>query len=285
MQFGPQVSLTWTDNANDETGFVVERSDNGGGFVQIATPAADAINSLDTTVQPGHTYVYRVYAVSGAGPSGYSNEATAVIPLPPLAPTNLVLTVQGSLTTGPRIRVVFRDNQNGGNPETGFRVYRSDNGGAFNLLTTLPPRAGVGNVPAYFDYAVTGGNTYSYYVVTVRGVTPSAPSNTAIASVPPGPAAPSNFLATTQVTGGGTTARVNMIWTDNSNNESRFVIQRATDPNFTTNLFTSNRGANTTAWSNGNLPRGTTFYYRIRSENPYGVSAWVNLTPFPIVTP
>ena len=26
MQAGPQVTLTWTDNANNETGFVVERA-------------------------------------------------------------------------------------------------------------------------------------------------------------------------------------------------------------------------------------------------------------------
>jgi hypothetical protein len=197
-----------------------------------------------------------------------------------------VLTVQGALPpTGPRIRVVFRDNQNGGNPETGFQLFRSTDGVNFSLLTTLPPRAGVGNIPAYFDYAVTGGATYWYYAVAINAGSASLPSNTATASLPPGPAAPSNFFGTTQVTGGGTTARVNMIWIDNSNNESRFVVQRATDAAFTTNVVNFNRGANSTAFNNTGLPRGTTFYYRIRAENQYGVSAWLNLAPFPIVTP
>jgi hypothetical protein len=197
----------------------------------------------------------------------------------------MVLTVQGSLTLGPRIRVVFRDNQNGGNPETGFQLFRSTDGVNFSLLATLPPRAGVGNIPAYFDYAVTGGATYWYYAVTINAGSASLPSNTAAASLPPAPAAPGGFTATTQITGGGTTARVNMIWNDLSNNESRFVIQRATDANFTTNVVTFNRGANTTAWANTGLPRGTAFYYRIRAQNLYGVSVWVLLTPFPIVTP
>lgn len=201
------------------------------------------------------------------------------MPATSLAPTNLILTVEGALLpTGPRIRVVFRDNQNGvGTPETGFQVFRSMNGSAFSLLTTLGPRAGVGNV-TYLDYAVVGGNAYSYYIVTINASSASLPSNTAVASLPPVPAAPSNFAATTQITGGGTTARVNMIWTDNSNNESRFVIQRADNAAFTVGLISSNRGANSTAWTQGNLPRGTTFYYRIRSENLYGVSAWVTLT-------
>lgn len=284
LAFGPQVQLQWTDNADNETSFVVERSDNGGAFTTFgtfgATPGAGGtVTTPDITVQPGHTYAYRVYAVNAAAPSGFSNTATVLVPPSPAAPTNLVLTVQGALPpTGPRIRLVFRDNQNGNAAiETGFRVYRSDNGGAFILLTTLPPRGGVGNV-TYYDYNISGGGTYSYYVVTINAGSASLPSNTAVASVPPAPAAPSNFTGTTQITGGGTTARVNLSWTDNSNNETRFVVQRADDAAFTVGLITSNRAANSTTWTQGNLPRGTTFYYRIRSENIYGVSAWVYFT-------
>jgi hypothetical protein len=42
---------------------------------------------------------------------------------------------------------------------------------------------------------------------------------------------------------------------------------------------------NATAYSNTGLPRNTAFYYRIRAENQYGVSAWTNVTPFPVTTP
>ncbi len=160
LEFGPQINLAWTDNANNETSYVVERSDNGGAFTSIATLAANSVAYLDTGVLAGNTYVYRVNAIGNVGPSGYSNAVTVIVPAAPLAPTNLVLTVQGSLTTGPRIRLVFRDNQNNTNPETGFQVYRSDNGGAFALLTTLGPRNATGNV-TYFDYNVLGGGTYS----------------------------------------------------------------------------------------------------------------------------
>ena len=37
-----QVSLTWTDNATNETGYTVERSDNGGAFAAVATLPADS---------------------------------------------------------------------------------------------------------------------------------------------------------------------------------------------------------------------------------------------------
>jgi hypothetical protein len=104
-------------------------------------------------------------------------------------------------------------------------------------------------------------------------------------TTPLAPAAPLNFFGTTQITNGGTLARVNMIWTDNSNDETRFVIERAEDAAFTTNVVTFNRAANATTFSNTGLPRGTTYYYRIRAENLYGQSVWTLLAPSPIVTP
>ena len=57
LQAGPQVSLTWTDNATNETGFVVERSTNGGAFTQIATAPArnntGNVTYVDTTDRAG----------------------------------------------------------------------------------------------------------------------------------------------------------------------------------------------------------------------------------------
>ena len=63
QQAGPQISLTWMDNASNETGFVIE-SVNGGLFVQLATPAAHAgtgnMTYVDTTVLMGRAYTYQV---------------------------------------------------------------------------------------------------------------------------------------------------------------------------------------------------------------------------------
>jgi hypothetical protein len=226
-----------------------------------------------------------VYAVNAAAASDPSNQVTIAVPATPIAPTNLILTIQGALPPqGPRVRLNFRDNQNGGNPETGFQIWRSDNGGPFNLLATAPPRAGVGST-TYFDYAVVGGNTYAYYVVTINAGSASLPTSTMSVTLPAIPAAPSSFLGTTRLTGGGFVARIDMTWVDNSTNESRFVVQRASDAAFTTDLVVVNRLPNTTTMVVTNLPRGTTYYFRIRTENLYGVSAWVNLDPFPITTP
>jgi FtsP/CotA-like multicopper oxidase with cupredoxin domain len=284
---GPQVKLDWADNSDNESGFTIERAVVTGGvpgpFEPIDGVGLDITTYNDPDVMPNTTYAYRVLAYNGNLQSPVSNQVTITVLQAPAPPTNLVTTVQGALPpTGPRVRLVFRDNQNGVNPETGFQVFRSDNGGAFSLLTTLGPRTGVGGV-TYFDYNVVGGNSYSYYVVTVRNTVPSQPSNTALASLPPVPAAPDSFTGTTRIT--NNTPRIDLAWTDSSNNESRFVIQRATDAAFTANLVTYNRGANTSNWSQNGLPFGVTYYYRIAALNLYGQSAWVNLNPFPITTP
>jgi hypothetical protein len=85
---GTQVSLTWTDNAANETDYTVERSDNGGAFAPIATLPADSVTYVDGTVAAPNSYTYQVRATNGVGPSGPSNAVTVSITVPP-APTNV----------------------------------------------------------------------------------------------------------------------------------------------------------------------------------------------------
>ncbi len=74
------ILLGWRDNATSETGFEVERSENGGGFSLLQTLAANTTNYTDTATQPGVRYSYRVRAVNAAGPSSWSSVATLVTP-------------------------------------------------------------------------------------------------------------------------------------------------------------------------------------------------------------
>jgi hypothetical protein len=69
--------LAWTDTASDETGYEVERSTNGSTFSTAATLGANAESYNDPGRSANTTYWYRVRAVNGGGPSGYSNTANA----------------------------------------------------------------------------------------------------------------------------------------------------------------------------------------------------------------
>jgi hypothetical protein len=73
------LTLTWTDNAATEDGFLVERLTNGTWTV-IATLSLDTETYQDGPLTAGTTYCYRVAAFNLAGPSGYSNEACTVAP-------------------------------------------------------------------------------------------------------------------------------------------------------------------------------------------------------------
>jgi hypothetical protein len=84
LVFGPTSNLTWTDNASNEAGFVVERSSDGGStFTQVGVAPAragtGAVSYADTTVAGGTNYAYRVAAVNVAGQSAYSNTASVSV--------------------------------------------------------------------------------------------------------------------------------------------------------------------------------------------------------------
>src|SRR3954447_26533994 len=75
-----KVHLTWVDPNSDESSFSLERDDGmGGGFSEIATPAANATSFDDTTAGCERTYNYRLRAFRSAD-SLYSNySATASV--------------------------------------------------------------------------------------------------------------------------------------------------------------------------------------------------------------
>jgi len=75
-----RVNLSWTDTANNETGFKIERKVGAGAYSEIAQTPADATSYVDMTTQANTTYTYRVRATNAAGDSAYSNEATVTTP-------------------------------------------------------------------------------------------------------------------------------------------------------------------------------------------------------------
>jgi hypothetical protein len=67
------ITLTWTDQSTNETLFSLERSLDGIAFVEVATPASNAVTYQDTGLDLGTTYYYRLRALNGTGYSQYSD--------------------------------------------------------------------------------------------------------------------------------------------------------------------------------------------------------------------
>lgn len=74
-----QITLSWTDNSSNESGFTIERCKGAGcsNFAQIASVAANVNIYSDSGLPAGTNYSYRVRAYNSAANSGYSNTESA----------------------------------------------------------------------------------------------------------------------------------------------------------------------------------------------------------------
>jgi len=77
-----RITLNWTDNANNEGGFLIQRKVGltGTFFDLVTNLAANSIAYNDLTVGPNQYYAYRVRAFNTAGFSNFSNEASTTTP-------------------------------------------------------------------------------------------------------------------------------------------------------------------------------------------------------------
>lgn len=73
-----QISLNWSDNSSDETGFELRRATSeNGSYNLVQTLPASTTSYLDQGLSSNTTYYYKVRAINAAGESDYSNTAQA----------------------------------------------------------------------------------------------------------------------------------------------------------------------------------------------------------------
>ncbi|MEW5766794.1 MAG: PKD domain-containing protein [bacterium] len=151
--------------------------------------------------------------------------------------------------------------------KTGFKIERQINTGDYIQITELPA-----TVTTYLDSEVERENTYCYRVRAYNLYTTSAPSDEACAT--PGdllPAAPDNLEAVT-LSG----AQIRLDWTDNSDNELGFKVERRQEGEADYSLVKIIPTANTTTYTDPALAPKTTYYYRVWAYNLEGISGYSN---------
>ena len=263
-----RIHLSWTDDSNNETGFLIERVIEPNTFEAVATVEANITGYNDTTVAPATTYAYRVFAFNGSGDSLPSN-TVMVTTAAPVAPSNLVAAASALSTDPPTVTLTWADNSNN---ETSFSIQRATNVGFTRELTTFPVRA---NVTTYTDSGVTVFKRYYYRILAINAIGNSAYSNTQTIATTPGqlPLAPTGLTV-------GTITRNSVVlsWTDNATNETGFIIQRARNAAFTTGrLSTTVNTPNLTSYTRTGLARNTLYYFRVAARNAAGNSAFSNV--------
>ncbi|HQY88869.1 MAG TPA: fibronectin type III domain-containing protein, partial [Tepidisphaeraceae bacterium] len=75
------VKLTWFDNADNESGYRIERQIGSGTWTVLTTVGESATRFIDGSVAAGVTYTYRVRAINAGGESENSNTSTVTTPV------------------------------------------------------------------------------------------------------------------------------------------------------------------------------------------------------------
>jgi len=259
-----EISVTWVDRSNDETGFKVSRAEDPwtglDSFQVIGTVGADVTTFTDAGLTEATSYTYSVQAYSDVGDSTYSVIATQFTR--PEAPTSLTATAVNER----RVDLSWVDNSH--NEDEVLVLRRQPPDATWIIVARLPA-----NATSCSDTYFLGGNgAYGYRVKASVNHTESDPSAEALVTTPPDtvPAVPTDLGATALLPN-----QVSLTWVDNAHNELWSSIERkagAGGPWF--QVATVN--TNVTAWLDTTVGASTTYYYRIRAFSSAGFSDYSN---------
>ncbi len=201
--------------------------------------------------------VLAITACSGGG-GGAGTVATA-----PNAPSTLAAAAASS----GGINLTWTD---GSDNEDGFKVERSADGSTFTEVGTV-----TANIAAYSETGLAASTRYYYRVFAYNSTGNSAYSNMADATTQAAPAtapaAPTNLSATA-----ASSTAINLAWTDASNNEEGFKIERGTNGTDFTEIGST--AASAVAYPDAGLTVSSKYYYRVRAINSAGYSGYSNVT-------
>ncbi|MEW6489595.1 MAG: DUF2341 domain-containing protein [Thermodesulfobacteriota bacterium] len=252
------VTLGWTDNTANESGFRVERCLEGvdcpGGFAPVVTAAPNAVSLADATALPSTAYRYRVVAFR-EGAWEASSAELPVTTLTPAAPS--VLSAEGISESVVRLQWT-------GNTldETGFEVQAcpglecSD----FQPLAVAPAGAS-----GYDHQGLSQGQSFTYRVRAVRSGGSgwqTAWAGPISASTPA--VQPPDGLAATLVH----STRIDLGWNDNTSSETLFRLQRRCSGTGCTGAYgdLATPGPDTTAYQDTSVCADRTYWYQVRAE-------------------
>jgi len=252
-----RINLAWEDNANNETGYKIERSPDGSNWTLLATTEADATAYSNTGLGEGTAYYYRLQATNNYGDSAYTSTVGGTTL--PTAPSNLVVTSIGSS----QVSLSWQDNSS------------IENSFSIEQLTSYGWQQ-IGTASANATSVTITGQTYdpaAQYRFRVRAYSYTGGQNSlpsSVATVDTTIPVPTNLTAAVV-----SDSQVNLSWEDNADNETGYKIEASDDQGSTWTQITVT-GSNCTSWSVVNLTPDTTYWFRVRTQSGMGDSAYSN---------
>ncbi len=285
--FGKVVlEYTWNDNTSNESGFELQLSKDNGAtwFYRMYYPANTNSSSEISGLEPTKSYIARIrsFIINTANTptdtlySSFSALTSPVFLFPQLeGPKNLVVNYTSRFD---ELEILWDDPDT---YENQYEIqYSLDQGKTWKIFADLPPNTT--SKGRYLAKGIIGNVDYLFKMVSINTAGPSPFSNTVfIVSRPEPPKAPSELTAVEVQL-----YVVILRWKDNSNNEDRFVIERSAD-NGLTWVVSKTVDKNVTSTFDPGLMDGTTYQYRIKSQNISGsaISNVITIQTRKLVTP
>lgn len=259
-----EVKLSWRDNSSTESGFEIWRKTNKDSiWVNYASVGRNVINFTDKDIVENLAYFYKIRAKSSYDDvySNFSNEAnTSIILLN--SPTNL----QANIFLTNRIDLTWIDNSS---TESGFKIERKTGlEGMWYEMASLGA-----NITNWSDINVEVSKQYFYRIkayensfynsfcyseeIEVDTELPVAPMRLSVLSLSP--------------------TQIKLNWTDDSNNESGFIIERRADNN-SSYFKLVQIDKNMTSFTDNTVLFQRKYFYRVKAYNKLGESAYSNET-------
>jgi len=254
--------LTWTDNSDNEIGFVIESSaSRNSGWAFADSVAANESSSIVSGFPPESIRYFRMYAFNEHGQSIYTSVMSATISGIPPAPTNCV--AQSTVQTPMGASITWNDNSAS---EDGFVIEYSANGvDGWTIVDTL-----AADVAGTRVNNLTVETPASFRVFSFNACGRSAYSNVATTTINGPPIAPSDLTGSAP-----TYWNVDLAWQDHSTAEQRFEIQRK-DEGSNTWRVNGTVTENITTFSDTTVSAARTYHYQVRAMNAYGPSGYTN---------
>jgi len=248
-------TLNWTDNSTGEDGFKIERKIDDGTFTEISTVTGTTYTD-ETVAKKGYgTVYYQVRGFKGTYYSEYDSNDTAVI-FP--APSNL----QYYKDTINNIRLTWADNSEG---EDGFKIDKKIGLAEWqiafitlptNTLTWTDTSAEINENIEYRIYAYKDSNTSSSIATPIIDNTFPAPTD----------------LSATALS----ETSIKLDWTDNSNGEEHFKIDRKIGETGTWSVDYAILSPDITTYTDTGLVAESEYFYRIRAIYLTSYSSYSN---------
>ncbi len=271
-----QVVLNWTapaSNGSPITSYNVYEGTSSGGETFLQSTGSAAATFTATGLTNGTKYYFEVTAVNGVGEGPVSNEASATPATLPGAPTALAATAGNA-----QVALAWSaPPSTGGDPITGYNIYRGTSSGSETFLTSTNTTA-----TTYRSTGLTNGTTYYFEVTAVTLAGEGSLSNEASATPATLPGAPTALTAT------ASDSEVDLSWTAPTNNGGEPVtsynIYQGTSSGGETLL--QNTGTSATTFTSTGLTNGTTYYFKVTAVSGAGEGPVSNeVSAMPAVVP